>query len=220
MASVAWTASGATTYDLTSVSVNAEAAPTATAREGGFVARNRVTWANVTAPTMTNKVMNVLKLLWVPARTVVTDIYLTAPAGGAATGHGTNSKSCSSATAGLGFIAYKDASLSSATTDADGFGKATVSKSKIHTSSVLALPSDPETNPVGSVRHVVAGANEGQDHGWADNAENNTGMHFPYGGWITFQLLAGKGSVTAAASWDGAFTGRTEISAIGWKIPE
>ena len=219
MASVPWVTSAAVTYDLTSTGVNPEAAAKATAREGGFVARNRITWANVTAPTMTNKVMNVLKLLWIPARSVVTGLYLTAPAGGAAWTHNVNSKSVSSGTAAMGFIAYKDASLSSATTDADGYGKVTVSKSKLHTSSVLALPSDPETNPVGSTRHVVAGANEGMDNGWADNVENNTAMHFPYGGYITFQLTAGKGSM-AAASWDAAFVGRAEISAVGWKIPE
>ncbi len=61
-----FTSSGAVTYDLTNISTNDIAAPIATAREGGFTMRNRINWGEVTAPTLTNAVMNVLKVLRVP----------------------------------------------------------------------------------------------------------------------------------------------------------
>ena len=221
MAQVSFTASGATTYDLTSVTVNPAAANEVTPREGGFVARNRINFANVTAPTLTNKVMNVLKLLKIPERSVIDGVFLVAPKGTAGVTHNCNSKSISSGTAGVGFIAYKSASKSSASTDADGFAKATLAKSKIHTSSVLALPGDPETSPKAAVRWVGAGI-AGENNGWADGGgDQQGGMYFPYGGYVTFQVLSGKGpSGTAASSLDGAFTGTLEISATGWKVPE
>jgi len=221
MAAVSFTASSATTYDLTSVATNPDAVSEITPRPGGFVARNRINFGNVTAPTLTNKVMNVLKLLKVPARSVINGVYLIAPKGTAGVTHNCNSKSVSSATAGLGFIAYKSASLTSTSTDADGIAQATVSKSKIHTSSVLALPADPETSPKGSVRWVGVGI-AGMNHGWADGAgDQQGGMHFPYGGYITFQIEAGKGaSGVAASSLDGEFSGVLEVAATGWEVPE
>ena len=221
MAKVSFVASSATTYDLTSVSVNPDAMAEVTAREGGFVARNRINFGNVTAPTLTNKVMNVLKLLKVPNRTVVTEVYLSAPRGTGGVTHNTNSKSVLSATVGLGFIAYKSASHSSTSTDADGFAAATLTKSKIHTSSVSGLPADPETSPKGSVRRIATGV-AGAAHGWADGGgDQQIGMHFPYGGYITFQITGGKGaSGVAAASLDGAFSGVLEVSARGFKLPD
>jgi hypothetical protein len=221
MAQVSFTASGATTYDLTSVTVNPAAANEVTPREGGFVARNRINFANVTAPTLTNKVMNVLKLLKIPERSVIDGVFLVAPKGTAGVTHNCNSKSISSGTAGVGFIAYKSASKSSASTDADGFAKATLAKSKIHTSSVLALPGDPETSPKAAVRWVGAGI-AGENNGWADGGgDQQGGMYFPYGGYVTFQVLSGKGpSGTAASSLDGEFSGVLEVAATGWKVPE
>ncbi|MBU0476379.1 MAG: hypothetical protein KKF62_19690 [Bacteroidetes bacterium] len=221
MAQVAFVASSTVTYDLTAVATNPGAAAEVTPRQGGFVARNRINFANVTAPTLTNKVMNVLRILKVPARAVVEGVYLIGPRGTAGVTHNCNSKSISSGTAGIGYIAYKDASLSSASTDADGFGLATLAKSKIHTSSVLALPTDPETTPKGSVRRVVAGV-AGAAQGWADGGnDTGVGMHFPYGGYITFQVIGGKGpSGTAASSLDGVFSGVLEVAATGWKVPE
>ena len=221
MAQVSFTASGATTYDLTSVTVNPAAANEVTPREGGFVARNRINFANVTAPTLTNKVMNVLKLLKIPERSVIDGVFLVAPKGTAGVTHNCNSKSISSGTAGVGFIAYKSASKSSASTDADGFAKATLAKSKIHTSSVLALPGDPETSPKAAVRWVGAGI-AGENNGWADGGgDQQGGMYFPYGGYVTFQVLSGKGpSGTAASSLDGEFSGTLEVAATGWKVPE
>ena len=223
MAQVSFTASGATTYDLTSVTVNASAAQKVTPREGGFVARNRINFANVTAPTLTNKVMNVLRLLKIPERSVIDGVFLVAPKGTAGVTHNCNSKSISSGTAGIGFIAFKSASqsLTSASTDSDGFAKATLAKSKIHTSSVLALPGDPETSPKAAVRWVGAGI-AGENNGWADGGgDQQGGMYFPYGGYVTFQLLSGKGpSGTAASSLDGEFSGVLEVAATGWKVPE
>ncbi len=220
MGSIAWSSSGATTYDLTDVSTNSGASPIATAREGGFTMRNRVIFANVTAPTLTNKIMNILKLVKIPDRTVVEDVFLVAPRGTGAVTHATYSASVSSGVAEIGFIAYQSASHSSSQAVAGGFAQATASKSKLHTSSVLALPTDPETSPKGSVRAVrvdIAGA----AHGWADGGDDGSaGMHFPYGGFVTFQLTGGKGSVTAAASWDAEFSGTLETIARGWKIPE
>jgi len=221
MAQVSFTSSGATTYNLTSVTVNTGAINEATARPGGFVARNRINFANVTAPTLTNKVMNVLKLLKIPDRTVVTEVFLIGPRGTAGVTHNCNSKSISSGVAGIGFIAYQSASLSSTSTVAKGFGQATLIKSKIHTGSVLALPTDPETSPKGSVRRVAVGV-AGGNQGWADGAgDGQVGVHFPYGGFVTFQVTAGKGaSGVAASSLDGAFSGVLEISARGFRVPE
>lgn len=225
MAKVSFTASGATTYDLTATATNAGAAAEVTPREGGFVARNRVNFSNVTAPTLTNKVMNVLRLLKVPERTVVTDVFLIAPKGTAGVTHNCNSKSVESATAGVGFYAFKSASqtadASHTESDTDGFGKATLTKSKLHTSSVLALPGDPETSPKGAIRWVGAGI-AGMNNGWADGGgDQQGGMYFPYGGYVTFQVLAGMGaSGVAASSLDGAFSGVLEISAKGFKVPE
>jgi len=216
----AFTASSATTYDLTSVSVNPDAMAEVTAREGGFVARNRINFGNVTAPTLTNKVMNVLKLLKVPNRTVVTEVYLSAPRGTGGVTHNTNSISVTNGTVGLGFIAYKSASHSSTSTDADGFAAATLTKSKIHTSSVSGLPADPETSPKGSVRRIAAGV-AGAHHGWADGGgDQQVGMHFPYGGYITFQVTGGTGATSSVSSMDGAFSGVLEVSARGFKLPD
>lgn len=222
MAKVSFVASGATTYDLTAVATNPGAYAEVTPREGGFTMQNRINFANVTAPTLTNKVMNVLKLLKVPKRTVVTNVYLVSPAGTAGVTHATNSKSVESATAGIGAIVYRSASLSAvvASTTAT-FAKATLAKTKIHTSSVLALPADPETSGLAAVRKVAAGV-AGAAQGWADGgADGQAGVYFPYGGFIKFQILAGKGaSGVAASSLDGAFSGVLQVTAEGFKIPE
>ncbi|MEA3427701.1 MAG: hypothetical protein U9Q84_00480 [Thermodesulfobacteriota bacterium] len=222
MATVSFVASSATTYDLTSTTVNAEAVAEITPREGGFVSRNRINFANVTAPTLTDKVMNVLKLLKVPARSVINNVYLVGPRGTAGVTHNCNSQTIASGTAGIGFIAYKSASLSASnvSTDANGFAQATLIKSKLHNSSIVSLPTDPETSPKGSIRHIAVDI-AGATHGWADGAgDGQAGMHFPYGGYVTFQVLAGKASSVSASSLDGEFSGILEIAATGWKIPE
>jgi len=221
MAQVSFTASSATTYDLTSVATNADATAEVTPREGGFVARNRINFGSVTAPTLTNAVMNVLKLVKIPKRSVITDVFLIAPKGTAGVTHNCNSLSITSGTAGVGFIAYKSASHVSTSSDADGFALATLAKSKIHTSSVLALPGDPETSPKAAIRHVAAGV-AGGNQGWADGGgDQQNGLYFPYGGHITFQVTAGKGpSGTAASSLDGTFSGVLEVAAKGFKVPE
>lgn len=221
MAQVSFVASGATTYDLTSTATNADAANEVTPREGGHVARNRIDFGNVTAPTLTNKVMNVLKLVKIPNRTVVTDLYLIAPKGTAGCTHNCNSDVVTSATAGIGLIAYKSASHSSTSTDADGFAVTTLTKSKMHTSSVVALPGDPETSPKAAIRHIAADI-AGQANGWADGGgDQQNGMYFPYGGYVTFQVTGGKGaSGTAASSLDGEFSGVLEVAAQGFKVPE
>ena len=99
---------------------------------------------------------------------------------------------------------------------AKGFGQATLIKSKIHTGSVLALPADPETSPKGSVRRVATGI-AGAAQGWADGGDDGqVGVTFPYGGFVTFQVTAGKGARgVAASSLDGAFYGVLVISARG-----
>ena len=221
MAQVSFVASNATTYDLTSVSVNPDAANEASGRQGGFVSRNRITWASVTAPTLTNKVMNVLKLLKIPDRTVTTGYYLIAPKGTAGVTHNCNSKAISSGVAAIGFIAYKSASHTSTSTDADGIAQATLIKSKIHTGSVLALPGDPETSPKAGVRWIGTGI-AGMNHGWADGTgDQQSGMYWPYGGYLTFQIESGKGpSGTAASSLDGVFSGVLEVAATGFTVPE
>ncbi len=104
-----------------------------------------------------------------------------------------------------------------------GFAQTEVLKSKMHgngSTSELALPTA-ATTPKGSIRAVITGV-AGAEHGWDDGADNGSGgMHFPYGGYITFQLSGGVGkSIGSAASWDGAFSGTTEFVARGWKIPE
>jgi len=202
------------------VTVNPDAVNEITPREGGFVARNRINFANVNTPTLSDAVMNVLKLLKIPKKTVVTDIYLISVVGGAAVTHNCNSDVVTSATCGIGWIAYKSASLSSTSTVTEGFAEATLTKSKIHTSSVVALPTVVGT-PKGAVRHIATDI-AGGAHGWADGADNGqVGMYFPYGGFVTFQATAGKGaSGTAASSLDGEFSGVLEISATGFKVPE
>lgn len=222
MTTIAWTSTSGQTYDLTSEAVNKHAAPLATARENGFTMRNRIVWSDVTAPTMTNKVMNVLKLLRVPARTVIEDVFLVAPAGTSGTTHQVdNSIVISSGIAGIGFIAYDSKSWNNASTVAKGFAQGEVLKSKIweSASSQLCLPTA-TTSPKGSVRAVkaiIAGAN----HGWADGGDDaQGGVHFPHGGYITFQLTEGTGSVTGAGSWDAAFSGTLEVVARGFQVPE
>jgi hypothetical protein len=221
MGAVSFTATGAVTYDLTAAATNSGAVPEVTAREGGCVARNRINFANVTAPTITDSKMNVLRVLKIPKRMVVDGVYLIAPAGTAGVTHAVNSKSVDSGTFGCGFSAYKSASLQSLSTDADGLGVATLTKSKLHTSSVLALPGDPETSPKAAIRKVAAGI-AGLANGWADGGgDQQGGMFFPYGGFITMQATAGKGkSSVAASSLDGAFSGVLEVAATGWKVPE
>lgn len=71
--------------DLTSTSVNPEAAPTTTPRQGGFTLRNRVNFTNVATANKTTFTLasqasasghdaNVFRVLEVPYRTVVNDV--------------------------------------------------------------------------------------------------------------------------------------------------
>jgi hypothetical protein len=70
--------------DLTDPDVNPQAAPTSTPRQGGFTLRNRVNFANVSAankqafkinatPSSASQDANVLRVLEVPERTLITD---------------------------------------------------------------------------------------------------------------------------------------------------
>jgi hypothetical protein len=103
------TASG-TTYDLTATTVNPIAAEPATPREGGFVVRNRVNFANLTAaaPLATmakansTMIANKLRVLQIPKRTVVTDIAL-AHVPGTTVPSAANSVKSEIATANLGW---------------------------------------------------------------------------------------------------------------------
>jgi hypothetical protein len=223
MAKVSFVASSATTYDLTDASVNPHAVTAQTVREEGTIIHNRFVWAGITAPTLTNKVMNVLKLLEVPPRTMLTgDIWLVSPPATAGCTHNVNSKSVESATVGIGAIIYRSASQSAVVASMTAaFAKATLAKSKIHTSSILALPADPETSGAAAVRKVVANV-AGGNQGWADGGvDGQVGVFFPYGGWVTLQILAGKGaSGVADSSLDAAFVGAMDIYAQAFKVPE
>lgn len=230
MSDYSFTSSGAATYDLTDTgTVNTDAAALATAREGGFTMRNRINWGNVTAPTLTNGAMNVLKILRIPPRTVMEDLFLICPRGASATTHAIGisavaSKTVSSGVAEIGFIAWKSANGSTTSTVVGGFAQTEVLKSKMHgsgTASELALPLAAASSPKGSIRNVVTGV-AGNQHGWDDGGDDAAGgMHFPFGGYVTFQLSGGIGkSAGSAASWDGAFSGTTEVVARGWKVPE
>lgn len=74
------------TVDLTSTSVNPEAAPTSTPRQGGFTLRNRVNFTNITTANKTTftiasqssaaQAANVFRVLEVPYRTVVNDVKI------------------------------------------------------------------------------------------------------------------------------------------------
>jgi hypothetical protein len=78
-----------TTYDLTDPDVNPGAVNQATPREGGFTLRNRMNFANITAPTVaTGCVANVLKVLKIPKRTVIRNLRLHAIRGTTAPTHG------------------------------------------------------------------------------------------------------------------------------------
>lgn len=217
-----WVSTSGQTYDLTDTgSLNDGAAPLATAREGGFTMRNRIEWANVEAPTLTNVIMNKLKILHIPERTIVEDVFLICPVGGTATTHATYSATVSSGVAEIGWIAYQSKSLASSSAVAGGFAQCQVKKSKMVGSggSILALPTV-ATSPKGSIRAVKTGIS-GADHGWDDGGDDGqVGMHFPYGGYITFQLTGGEGTASGNSSWDAEFSGTTEIVARGWKVPE
>ena len=229
MAKVSFVASSATTYDLTDAATNPDAAAEITPRQFGCVARNRINFASVTAPTLTNKVMNVLKVLKIPDRMVVDGLYLIAPRGTAGVTHNVNSKSVESAIFAIGWAAYKSAShtydASHLTVDADGFGQATLNKATIQTvaGSVTynALPGDPETSGPLAIRKVATGI-AGQHNGWVDGGgDNQEGIYFPYGGFVTMQVESGKGaSGVADVSLDGKFSGVLEVAATGWKVPE
>jgi hypothetical protein len=178
---------------------------------------------------MTNKVMNVLKVLKIPDRMVVDGLYLIAPRGTAGVTHNCNSKSVEAAIFACGWAAFKSAShtydASHLVVDADGFGQATLNKATIQTIAASitynALPGDPETSGPLAIRKVAAGI-AGQHNGWVDGGgENQEGIYFPYGGFVTMQIEGGNGaSGVAASSLDAKFSGVLDLAATGWKVPE
>lgn len=78
--------SASTTFDLTSTSINPDAAPTSTPRQGGFTLRNRINFSNVAAANkklfniassaVAAQTGNVLRVLEVPERTMVKQVNI------------------------------------------------------------------------------------------------------------------------------------------------
>jgi len=212
-----FTTTGATTYDLTSTSVNPNAAPVATPREGGFVLRNRIDFDEVTAPTATARVANILKILNVPKRTVVRAVRFHAIRGETAPTHAYSSASthassdASGATMGVGGVWYQSASQSSTTTDTDALADHALS----------AVSSSAGSATGGSIAGfpTLSSSAEMTDYtSQSDSASPTLPFTFPYGGYLTMGITNSTGS--SASSVSGKFSGVLEVRALCDYIPE
>jgi len=206
-----FTTTGGTTYDLTDTSVNPDAVPVATPREGGFVLRNRINFSSVTAPTATNRVANVLRLLKVPKRTVIRELRFHAIRGQTAPTHGFSSASSlgssagSGATLNVGGVWYMDASqtASSAATDTDALADHVITKK---TGVAAGMPTLSASTPVLDYTSQ------------SDGNAPTLPFTFPYGGWITMGIEDSTGS--SASSVSAKMSGVLEVRAVCDYIPE
>lgn len=200
-----YTTTGGTTFDISDGSVNQDAKEVTTPREGGFTLRMRANFSSKEASAAgwnvlaTGKVANIFKLLEIPARSSVRSVRILKVPGETnfAGAHASASASNSGATMGVGTIAYKNASLS-AITDPDALADHAIVKS------TGALPA--------AFFSGSASTPNTWDVSQSDTSAPVLPLAFPFGGYITKNIIDGSGA--SSASSDGiAMTGVYEIVA-------
>jgi len=198
-----FTITGATTYDLTDTDTNPSAVAQATPREGGFVLRNRINFGNVTAPTATSRVANILKLLKVPKGTVIREFRFHAVPGETAPSHAFSSAASLSASDGdgatlnVGAVWYQSASMSSTTIDTDAFADHVITKKTGVAAGMPALSTSAEMTGYTSQ---------------SDSTSPTLPFTFPYGGYITMGIEDSTGS--SASSVSAKMAGVLEVRAV------
>jgi len=201
--------------NLQSTTVNPNAAPVATPREGGFTLRNRVSWAAcnssaattigtiaASAATATN-----IQILQVPKRTILHQLIFTGVPGSTATTHTysyTTAVSSAHASTGksakfeIGAAAYKEASQKAASVkvDIDEFA--------------ASLAITKKTGAIGSTFGLAVGSlplSMAVNHTTSAQFERIT---FPYGGFVTMNIKTGSSAVKSFSKSD-AITGGTLV---------
>lgn len=200
-----FTTTGNTTYDLTDNTVNAIAVEPATPREGGFVLRNRINFANVTAPTATSRVANVLRILKIPKGTVIRELRFHAVRGTTAPTHAFSSASSlsasdgSGATLNVGTVTYMSTSqsASSASTDTDALADHAITKKTGVAAGMPTLSSSTALTDYTSQ---------------SDSGSPTLPFTFPFGGWIQMGIANSTGS--SASSVSAKMAGTLEIRAV------
>lgn len=196
-----FTITGATTYDLTDTDTNPNAVAQATPREGGFVLRNRINFGNVTAPTATDRVANILKLLKVPKGTIIREFRFHAVPGETVPSHAFSSQSTSGAGSGatlnVGAVWYQSASQSSTTVDTDAFADHAITVKTGVAAGMPAFSTSAEMTTYTSQ---------------SDSSAPTLPFTFPYGGYITMGIEDSTGS--SASSVDAAMAGVLEVRAV------
>ncbi len=216
-----------TVTNLQDISINPNASAVATAREGGFVLRNRINFSSVNSSAAnpmsaistaaaTAKLMGVLE---VPDGTTIRALSFHGVPGSSAVAHAwayTSSVSSAGASTAksakleIGVAAYKSASHSSLKTDTDAF----------HASIAITQ----KTGVIGSTFGAAVGSTP---YAMAINHTTSNALEavtFPYGGYVTFNYKAGSSAVqsysASSAITGGALTGVMEARALADKMPE
>jgi len=196
-----------TTFNMQDESINGQAAPVSTPRQGGFTLRNRIDFADskvvaagANVAALAN-VANVFRILEVPARTNIRRLTFTSLPGKAIMAGVPTTASygaVASATFGVGVHMVKNASGSYGTADVDAFADHAL------TNSTAAFPAT-----------MVSKAASTPDT-WAQTQSDLTAplvpMASPYGGFITMGIINATGG-SSASSGGMTMTGVVEITA-------
>ena len=193
---------GGVTYDLTDTSVNPQAKTEHTPVPGGFTLKNKINFSAVTAPTVTNKVANTLKILTVPKGAIITTARLHDVPGTTvlahkwtdASGSALSSSDGSGATLSMGFVWYKSASHSSTVADVDALADHAITKK---TGLMAGVPTFSASTPMTNYINI------------SDTSSPTLPFTFPYGGYMTWNVTHSTGA--SASSVYGVFTGTVEV---------
>jgi len=189
------TFASATKYDLTSTTVNPQAYETSTPRQGGFTLQNRIDFDSVTAPTITNKVANVLKLIHIPPRTIVNKCSFCVPPGQTTVNHqymdSAGSAGMSSASAGkssavlnIGYLAF---------TKLSDYNSDTVASAVFDVDDIADLVITASTGAITSASLPIASASAASGYlvDMSDAAAPKMPHMLPFGGWLAIQCGGG-----------------------------
>lgn len=195
--------------DLTSTSVNPDAAPTSTPRQGGFTLRNRVNFTNVSTSNKTTFTLasqssasshaaHVFRVLEVPERTVVNDVKIFAVKSATIPGHTLTDSTFSSA--GSSFLKSAiiglDGELRTKPTSSASY--AASSHLKIHATAINGAAAGGALGKIPLQNASASGVFEAS-HVLAVDNSLSTAAKAIRGRVLTEQAVTGSGIVTAGA---------------------
>jgi hypothetical protein len=204
----------ASAVDLTSISVNADAAPVSTARQGGFTLRNRVNFANVATASKTTFTMatqssasshqaSLFYVLEVPNRTLVKRVNVFAVESQTIPGHALTASTFSSAGAsflksavlGLNAVVWSKKTSRTAASHLDILSAGTHGNTAGGYFGNIALQNGSnsanfEANQVEKVDNSMTEPHYGavQTQEAVASAQQPLGLYFPHGGYVTMAL--------------------------------